>query len=279
MGREIGAMKLAEKVVLITGASSGIGAALAREFARRGAAVALAARRRERLEDLREEIHAAGGKALSLPCDVTRDGDLERAVAATVATFGRLDFAVANAGFGVAAPLARLTLADYRRQFETNVFGALRTAQASLAELARSRGTLVFIGSVTGFLAPPNSSAYAMSKFAVRALAESLSGELASLGIAVVHVAPGFVVSEIRRVDNQGRLHEDAPDPIPAWLRMPTERAARKIVRAVARRRREVVITRHAKLAVFLSRHLPGLVAWLLRHSSGYRSEPGHKEP
>lgn len=272
-------MELTEKVVLITGASSGIGAALAREFAQRGAAVALAARRLERLEALRDEIHAAGGKALSLRCDVTSDGGLERAVAATLAAFGRLDIAVANAGFGVAAPLARLTLADYRRQFETNVFGALRTAQASLAELARSRGTLVFIGSVTGFLAPPNSSAYAMSKFAVRALAESLSSELASLGIAVVHVAPGFVVSEIRRVDNQGRLHEQAPDPIPAWLRMPTERAARKIVRAVARRRREVVITRHAKLAVFLSRHLPGLVAWVLRRSSGYRSEPGHKEP
>jgi short-subunit dehydrogenase len=117
-----------------------------------------------------------------------------------------------------------------------------------------------------------------MSKFAVRALAESLRAELAPLRIAVVHVAPGFVQSEIRRVDNQGRLHDQAPDPIPRWLRMPAEQAARKIVRAVLRRRREALITGHGRAAIFLSRHCPRLVAWVLRRSGAYRTEPGHKQ-
>jgi short-subunit dehydrogenase len=113
-----------------------------------------------------------------------------------------------------------------------------------------------------------------MSKFAVRALAEALRGELAPRGVSVVLITPGFVESEIRLVDNHGRLHANAPDTVPRWLRMPTERAARQIVRAVAGRRRERIITVHAKLAVFLARHTPRLLAFLARHSRMARREP-----
>jgi short-subunit dehydrogenase len=266
--------RFAGKVVLITGASSGIGAGLAREFARKGAAVALLARRAERLRALAGEIRGAGGHALAIPCDVTREGDLERAVALTVSGLGPIDVAVANAGFGVVGPFAKLRLDDYRRQFETNVFGVLRTAYATLDELCRSHGTLVIVGSVSGYLAAPSASPYAMSKFAVRALADALRGELAPRGVSVVLITPGFVVSEIRRVDNRGRLRADSPDPVPRWLRMPTQRAARAIVRAVAGRRRELIITRHGKLAVFLARHTPRVLASLVRRSRMARREP-----
>jgi short-subunit dehydrogenase len=264
----------AGKVVFITGASSGIGAGLAREFAGRGAAVALLARRAERLRTLAAEIRAAGGHALAIPGDVTKEGDLERAVALTVSGLGPIDVAVANAGFGVVGALEALRLDDYRRQFETNVFGVLRTTYATLDELQRSRGTLVILGSVSGYLAAPTASPYAMSKFAVRALAEALRGELAPQGIAVVLITPGFVNSEIRLVDNRGRLRADAPDPVPHWLRMPTERAARQIVRAVARRRRERIITFHGRLGVLLARHTPRLLAFLARRSRVSRREP-----
>jgi short-subunit dehydrogenase len=267
--------RLAGKVVLITGASAGIGAALAREFASSGAAVALLARRAERLRALAAEIHAGGHRALAIPCDVTSEGDLERAAALTVAGFGGIDVAVANAGFGVVGALATLRLDDYRRQFETNVFGVLRTAYATLDELCRSRGTLAIVGSVSGYLAAPAASPYAMSKFAVRALAEALRGELAQRGVAVVLVTPGFVDSDIRRVDNRGRLHPDARDPVPTWLRIPAEVAARKIVRAVVRRRHELVITGHGKLAVLLARHTPRLLAFLVRRTRMARREPG----
>lgn len=268
----------AGKVVLITGASSGIGEALAREFANRGAAVALLARRAERLDALAAELHALGRRALAIPCDVTRDGDLEGAVGRVMAEFGRLDVAVANAGFGVVGNLADLSLDDYRRQFEPNVFGVLRTTYAVLEALSLSRGTLVLMGSVSGHLAAPSASAYAMSKFAVRALAGALRGELAPRGVGVVLISPGFVHSEISRVDNHGRFHPQAHEPSHRRFEMSTERAARQIVRAVSRRRRERVITAHGKLAVLLARHTPRLVAWVLERGRVSRTEPGRKD-
>ncbi|MGH2356528.1 MAG: SDR family NAD(P)-dependent oxidoreductase, partial [Candidatus Limnocylindria bacterium] len=252
--------RFAGSVVLITGASSGIGAALAREFARQGADVVLTARRVDRLTALAEEITRGGRRALALPCDVTVDGQIEGAVATACRRFGRLDVVVANAGFGVVGPVERLRLTDYRRQFETNVFGVLRTAQAGIEDLKRARGRLVIVGSVSGHISTPGSSPYSMSKFAVRALAEALGHELAPAGVSVTLVSPGFVESEIRRVDNEGVLRAEAPDTIPAWLRMPAAKAARQIVRAVARRRREVVITGHGKIVVWLQRHVPWLV-------------------
>jgi short-subunit dehydrogenase len=271
----------AGQVALITGASSGIGAALAREFARRGAALVLAARRVDRLEGLAAELGRGGRAAVAVPCDVTVDGDLERAVAAARERFGRIDVAVANAGFGVIGPLERLTLADYRCQFETNVFGVLRTVYATLPELRKTRGRLVIIGSVAGHVAGPQSSPYSMSKFAVRALAEALWHELRPTGVSVTLISPGFVESEIARVDNQGVLRDAARASAPSWLVMPTDRAARQIVRAVARRRREAVITGHGKLAIFLQRHAPWLVAWGVRAVAARRRRdaPGAAAP
>jgi short-subunit dehydrogenase len=102
-----------------------------------------------------------------------------------------------------------------------------------------------------------------MSKFAVRGFTESIHDELAASGIAVTLVSPGFVDSDIRRVDNHGNVHEQAPDPVPAWLRRPTDRAARAIVRGIRRRHREVVVTGHGKALVFAYRHAPRLLQFL----------------
>ena len=258
-------------VVLITGASSGIGAALAREWARRGARVALAARRVEKLELLAAEIAAGGGQAAVVTCDVTREGDPARAVAEVVARWGRLDVVVANAGFGVAGRLEKLSVDDYRRQFETNFFGLLATARAALPELKRSRGRLALVGSVSGLIGTPATSAYSASKFAVRGLALSLRPELAQLGVSVTHIAPGFVTSEIRFKDNREVLHEGARDPVPGWLVVPPEKAAREIVRAVDRRVKERIVTFHGKVFVFVDRFLPWLVDLLSGRFGGDR--------
>ena len=269
-----------EKVVLITGASSGIGEELALQLARAGARLALAARRIERLEQLQRKIRDAGGtEPLIIACDVTVDEEPASAVAEIVAHWGRLDLVFANAGFGVVGSFAKLSLADYRRQFETNVFGVLRTLQAALPEIIRSHGQMVILGSVAGWTASPGASPYAMSKFAIRALANSITPELALLGVRVTLISPGFVESDIRRVDNQGKLHADAAEPIPRWLVMSRRRAVGYMLRAVARGKREVIITRHGKLFVWLERFAP----WVLRIAArqlaasrgGYRTEPG----
>lgn len=262
------------QTVFITGASSGIGAGLAREYARRGARLALFARRIDLLESLAAELTSLGVEVSIHQGDVTRDGDVGRALEELRGRGIGVDVVYANAGFGVAGSVQRLALEDYRRQFETNVFGLLRTVKESLPALRASRGQLVLMGSVAGYVASAGMSAYSMSKFAVRALAETLHGDLAPEGIAVTLVSPGFVDSDIRRTNNQGVVQAAAADPIPAWLRVGTARAARQIIRGVGRRRAEVVVTTHGKLIVFFGRHFPGLLRLLARQVYRGRPEP-----
>jgi len=251
-----------DKAVLITGASSGIGAELAWQLSQIGARLTLAARSRERLDAVAERITSSGKpRPAVVKCDVTRDGDLERAVAETVREFGKLDIAIANAGFGVIGPLKKLSVEDYRRQFETNVFGVLRTIYAALPEIEKTKGNFVIVGSVAGWGATPGGSPYAMSKFALRALANSITPELQLSGVKVTLISPGFVDSNIRRVDNEGNLHAVAKDTVPRWLVMSTEKAVRRILRAVALGKREAIITTHGKILVALERLAP----WVIR--------------
>jgi len=267
------------KSILITGASSGIGEELALQLAAAGAHLTLTARRKELLGALAQKISAAGHQTpLVVPADVTRDGDLEHAVSEALRAYQKLDIVIANAGFGVVGPFSRLTIDDYRRQLETNVFGLLRTLYAALPEIKKSHGNVVLIGSVAGWGATPGASPYAMSKFAVRALANSITAELALDGVKVTLISPGFVASNIRRIDNRGTLRAETKEPIPDWLVMPTRKAVRQILRAVARGKREAIITGHGKALVFLERFAP----WVIRaagrrmaaNRGGYRTEP-----
>jgi NAD(P)-dependent dehydrogenase (short-subunit alcohol dehydrogenase family) len=278
-------MRIGDLVIAITGASSGIGAALAREAHAQGARVVLAARREERLAELEQELRAqesgsvAGaaataatapekepGRCLRVRCDVTSDEDCERLVAATLERFGRLDVLIANAGFGVVGDFEKLELDDYRRQLETNFYGALRSARAALPALRESGGVLALMGSAVSYFSLAGVTPYSVSKYALRAFAEGLGRELEPQ-IRVLHIAPGFVASEFRQVDNDGRRNAEAEDPIPRWLVCPADRAARTILRAIRRRRREIVVTGHARLITALARHAPWLFGWILRRS------------
>jgi short-subunit dehydrogenase len=261
------------KVVLITGASSGIGEALAEAFAVQGATLVLAARRLKLLNDIAQRLRNSYSITVHVhACDVTQDQSIQLLIADLQQQQLPLDVVVANAGFGVVGAFDRLSLGDYQRQFDTNVYGVIRTVHATLPLLRRSRGVLAIMGSVVGHVAQPGASAYAMSKFAVRALAESLRAELAADGVAVTLLSPGVVESNLRRVDNQGVFHSDAPEPFPAWLRMPTQRAAKQMLRAIHRRKAEQVITLHAKVAILLSRYAPGVLRFVFRR--GLRARP-----
>jgi short-subunit dehydrogenase len=251
-----------DKSVLITGASSGIGRTLALQLGAAGAKVTLTARRAELLETLAAEMVSSGAvRPVISICDVTRDGDPERAVAAAVGAFSGLDVVFANAGFGVVGFFDRLEVADYRRQLETNVFGVLRTLKASQNEIARRKGNIVIMGSVAGYCATPGNSPYSMSKFALRALANSITPELARAGVRVTLISPGFVASNIRKVDNSDRFHSEAPEPMPAWIVADTQRVCRQILRAAAAGRAEAIVTGHGKLLVAIERFAP----WILR--------------
>lgn len=267
-------MRFQDRVVFITGASSGIGRALALAFACEGATLALAARRVERLESLAREIESMGRQVAVCACDVTEDADIAKAVDLVLTRFGRIDVVVANAGFGVVGPFETLRVEDYRRQFETNVFALIRTARADLPSLVKSQGSLVLMGSVSGHISIPGNSPYSMSKYAVRAFAESIYFELKPKGVAVTLISPGFVESEIRQVDNLGVHHPGADESIPSWIVMPVEKAARKMLRAIAGRRRELVLTGHGKVAVFLQHYFPAILRLAIRLGLKGRKQP-----
>jgi NAD(P)-dependent dehydrogenase (short-subunit alcohol dehydrogenase family) len=252
--------RFAEKVVWITGASAGIGRELARVFAEEGARVAVSARRRELLDEVVAELEAAGAIALAIPCDVTDEEAVAAAVDRVVERFGRLDVAVANAGFSVTGRVESLSAAEWRRQLDVNVVGVALTARYALPQLRATRGRLVLVGSAAAFLPVPGAGAYGASKAALRSLGETLSAELAGSGVTCTTLHPGFVESEIARVDNEGVHHPEARDRRPVRLMWPTRRAARVMVRAIHRRRREYVFTGHGRLGAFFGRHLPGVV-------------------
>lgn len=265
-------MNLKSKVFFITGASSGIGRALACEVVARGDKVVGLARRIQELRELEQKL---GPSFLAVKCDVTSRQNLDDAVSMAVAKFGMIDCAIANAGFGVVGDFENLQVSDYERQFSVNVWGTLHTAYSVLEELKKSKGQLVLIGSVMGYLSLPGASAYAMSKFSIRALSFALRMELAKSGISVTHVAPGFVESEIRNVDNQGVLRKRADDSVPAWLIMPASKAAQKILDGVKKKKCEVVVTMHAKILIFLARHFQSVMVALF----GVFRISGRKEP
>jgi short-subunit dehydrogenase len=263
------------RTVLITGASSGIGAALARTCASAGANVVLVARRVERLQALADDIDPSGQRVMVAPADLTIDGEIESMVGAALERFGRIDVVMANAGVGIGGRFEQLSVDDFRRQLEVNVFGVLRTVGATRESLIETNGRLAIVGSVNGFLALPGTGPYSMSKFAIRGLADVLRAEFAGEGVSVTHVVPGFVDTEIRRVDNAGALRADWVDPAPRWIRIPVARAARAIARAVDRRARERILGGHGHAAVFLARHFPRTVAWVLaRGARRSRADP-----
>ena len=252
-----------DHVAFITGASSGIGAATARTLAQQGAHVTLIARRAERLERVAAELRGHGVKALALVADVRSRTELDAAVERCVDELGRIDVVVANAGFGVMGPVTRLETVDFRRQLETNFFGVVDTLYATLPHVTEARGRIALLSSVLGRVGMPSSAPYAASKFALIGLAESIRYDLDPLGVSVTCINPGYVESEIRTLDNQGRPTGE-PDPVPKRKIMPSQTAARQIVDAIYRRQPEMVLTTYAKLAVTVARHLPSLARYII---------------
>ncbi len=268
-----------KQVVFITGASSGIGAALAEEYARQNCDLILAARRLDKLLKISENCQKLGAQTLIIKCDVTQISDLEKALKESLSRFGKIDTLIANAGFGVAGPVTKLNPEDYRRQFETNIFGVIHSIKIFLPEILKNKGRIGIVGSVNSYIALPEGSPYAMSKFAVRAFAESLYYELKPKGVSVTLIAPGFVQSEIRLVNNKGEFREHARDPIPPWLQMPADKAARDIYKALQKRKQLAIITFHGKVLVFIKQHFPRFFRFVIgRFGVKGRSEPKFKE-
>jgi len=274
--------KFVDRVIWVTGGGSGIGRAVALEFAREGASVAVSGRRVDKLAETVAAIDAIGARALAAPCDVLDEASIGATVRRVIDTWGSIDVVVANAGYSVMGRIEDLDLAYWRRQFDVNVFGLVGTVRAVLPELHRTHGRIVLIGSVAAFVAPPRGGIYSASKAAVRAIGEALSMELRGSGVSCTTVHPAYVETDIVRVDNDGRLHKDRKDPRPKWLVWKADQAAKAIVNASYCRRREVVLSIYGKVAVGLSRLAPGLLQKTLGRGVGTKqraksSTPAHR--
>ncbi|MCA9609354.1 MAG: SDR family oxidoreductase, partial [Myxococcales bacterium] len=241
-------MKFEGHAAWITGGGTGIGKALALELARQGADVAISGRRQDKLDEVAHEVEALGRKALPLTCNVRDEGQLEAVVDRIARELGKLDVAVANAGFAVGGPIESLSAERLRNQLDVNVVGAAMTAKHALTYLRRSEGRLGLVGSIAAFTPLAKNGAYCASKAALRAIGQTLAIELAGTGVSVTTMHPGFVASEIAQVDDDGVHHPDRQDKRPQNLMWPADKAARVMVKALYKRKTEFVFTGHGKV-------------------------------
>ncbi|EKB51246.1 SDR family NAD(P)-dependent oxidoreductase [Cecembia lonarensis] len=252
-------MKTSKQVVWITGASSGIGREMALQYGAKNYAVAVSARRMDLLDALVKEIVKQGGDAFAVFCDVTDESSIQRAISQIVDQYGKIDIAVANAGGGVIEFLENLSREEWTRQLAINVIGLAMTVKYVLPELKKTKGRLVLIGSIAAYIPNPYLSAYGASKAAVHNIGESLQVELLGTGVTCTTIHPGFVDSNITRVDNKGHFNPNAKDPRPSNLMWPTDKAVKDMIRAIDKRKKLAVITGHGKVFVFLGRFFPRL--------------------
>ena len=224
------AQQLSGKIALITGASSGIGEATAVALAEQGAAVAIAARRLDRLAALQRKLEADGATVLTLELDVTDEAACSAAVARTVAELGGLDIVVNNAGVMLLGPIEGADTQDWRRMIDTNVYGLMYLTHAAVPHLlSRGGGDIVQVSSVAGRVARAGSGVYNASKFAVNAFSESLRQELTTRGVRVTMVEPGAVATELQ----SHITHADTKAGIEQWIAGMRPLQADDIARAV----------------------------------------------
>jgi NAD(P)-dependent dehydrogenase (short-subunit alcohol dehydrogenase family) len=228
---------LCDKVVLITGGSSGIGRATALRLAGYGAKVAVAARSEAALEHVAREAAELGTEALAVPTDVTDAGQCRRAVESTVARFGRLDILISSAGLSMRGYFAGSDLAALERVMRVNFFGTLYVTHFALPYIKQTRGSLVALSSLTGLRGVPSYALYGASKFAIGGLYDSLRLELRPDGVHVGVVAPGFVDTPLRErvLRSDGRTW--AQPPLPPFRIWPVQKCVDRIIRLIVKRR------------------------------------------
>jgi short-subunit dehydrogenase len=239
-------MSLREKVVVITGASSGLGREAARQFAARGAKLVLAARRAHELEQTARMCEAAGGSALCVVTDVTREEQVAALADRALATWGRIDVWVNNAGVTMFAPLEEGAFEDHRRVIEINVFGAMLGARAAIPIFRRQRrGVLINVGSILSKIGQPFVPSYAISKFAIHGLSEALRAELAELPEVHVCTLLPFVIDTPHFQTGANVVGREARAMPP--MQSP-EKVAQALVQLAERPRRELHVPRVAAL-------------------------------
>ena len=248
------------KVVIITGASSGIGRACASEFFKRGSRLVLVARTESKLIELVHSIKNLGGEAIYIVADVSNETDCSNMIHKTIDAFGRIDILINNAGISMRALFLDLDLRDFEKVMQINFYGTVYCTKYALKHILATKGSIVGVSSIAGHNGLPARTAYSASKFAMTGFLEALRIENLKKGLHVLVASPGFTSSNIRQnaINASGGHQKESPRNEKKM--MSADEVAERIVIAVEKRKNNIVLTAQGKLLVFLNKFFPQLV-------------------
>jgi dehydrogenase/reductase SDR family protein 7B len=264
-----------DKVVLITGGTSGIGKALAFAFGRAGAKIVITGRNEENLQATGKALEAQHIENLALAADVSREADCARMVAQTITRFGKLDILINNAGISMRALFEDLDLAVIRQVMDINFYGTVYATKYALPHILQTKGSVLGISSIAGYRGLPGRTGYSASKFAMHGFLETLRTEVLEKGVHVMIACPGFTASNIRNAALTAQGQVQGQSPLDEGNIMSAEEVADRILKATRQRKRDLVMTAQGKLTVFLNKWLPGLTDRLvLKHFKKEKDSP-----
>lgn len=249
-----------EKVVIITGATSGIGKALAIEFGKRGSRVVINGRRAEELQLVAQQLINNGVETLAVVGDVSIEEDTKALVDKTIERFGKIDVLINNAGISMRALFEDVQLDVFKKVIDINFFGTVHCTKHAIPHILQSRGSIVGISSINGKRATPARTAYSASKYAMEGFLEALRMEVMKRGVHVLSVCPGFTSSNIRSVALTADGKTQGESPRDENKMMSAEETAVHIYRAIVDKKRDLVLTPQGKLAVWLTKLFPVLM-------------------
>ncbi|MBR6775273.1 MAG: SDR family oxidoreductase [Bacteroidales bacterium] len=248
-----------DKVIIVTGASSGIGLASARKFASMGAKLVLASRSIDKLEQIASELNARGTQQIvrCVKTDVTKEEDCKNLIERTIEYFGKIDVLINNAGISMRAVFSDLDLQVIKKLMDTNFWGTVYCTKYALPYLLKTKGSVVGVISTAGYVGLPARTGYSASKFAVRGFLETLRIEHLYDGLHVMIFAPGFTTSNIRNVALTADGSPQGETPRNEDRMMSAERVAKIMARGIYRRKTHMVLTPLGKATLFANRRLP----------------------
>ncbi len=269
-----GGKKFKGKVVIITGASSGIGKACAFEFAKQGAKVVLAARRENKLKEIETEIKQQGGDTFFVKTDVKKIEDCKNLIKKTAEHYGKIDILINNAGISMRATFEDLDLSVIKELMDTNFYGAVYCTKFALPFLLKQKGTVIGISSITGLTPLPGRTGYSASKHAMDGFLNTLRLENFKKGLNVLIVHPGFTSSDIRNtaLNKNGLPQKESPRDEEKM--MSSERVAQIIAKAAFKRERDLILTNQGKLVVWLHKNFPSITDRIIINEMAKESNP-----